>query len=393
MRGNITRRGRDSWRLRFDVGVDARGKRKVQSVTVRSTKRQAQAKLTEFLAAIDKGVYVSPSKISVIEHVRARLSQWAASGAINDKTAERYDELIENQIAPFPIGAKMMQRLRPIDVEAWHTELRTVGRKDGKGGVSSRTIGHAHRILSKALKEAVKFDLAVRNAAGRDGQRAPKVDAQEVEIVPADKIGDIVTRLRGRAIYPRVIVALFTGMRRGEIVALRWRNVDLSAKVIAVRESIEETKQHGPRFKATKTRSGLRDISLPDIVVEVLTEHRRQQLEQRMAMGLGKPPADALVFPSLPDGGPQYPRNLSGEWKEACAVVGIDPPVTFHALRHSHASQLIAAGVDVVTVSKRLGHASAQITLQVYAHLWNKGDDQATAVINAAIGALNVTRS
>jgi integrase len=321
------------------------------------------------------------------------LAQWEASGAINDKTAERYRELIENQIAPFPIGAKMLQRLKPIDVEAWHTELRAEGRKDGKGGVSSRTIGHAHRILSKALKEAVKFDLTVRNAAGRDGQRAPKVDAQEVDIVPAGKIADIVNKLRGRAIFPKVVLALFAGMRRGEIVALRWRNVDLAGKVISVRESIEETKQHGPRFKATKTRSGLRDISLPDIVIETLMEHRRQQLEQRLAMGLGKPPADALVFPSLPDGGPQYPRNLSGEWKEACALVDIDPPVTFHALRHTHASQLIAAAVDVVTVSIRLGHASPQITLQVYAHLWKKRDDQAAAAINSAIGALNVTRS
>jgi integrase len=109
-------------------------------------------------------------------------------------------------------------------------------------------------------------------------------------------------------------------------------------------------------------------------------------------MGMGRPPADALVFPSF-DGGPQYPRNLSGEWKEACELVGIVPPVTLHALRHTHASQLIDAGIDVVKISKRLGHASPNITLQVYAHLFRKRDDVSAAAINAAIGALNVTRS
>lgn len=392
MRGSIAKRGAESWRLRFDVGVHPNGKRKVQSVTIKGTKRQAEAKLAELLHSVDKGTYVEPNKIKVIDHVRERLTQWQSSGKVNEKTVERYRELVENQIAPFPIAAIMMQRLKPGDVEKWHAALRTGGRKDGKGGVSARTIGHAHRILSKALKDAVKFDLTVRNAAGRDGQQAPTVEAREVEILPPEKIGDVITKLRGRAIYPKVILALFTGMRRGEIAALRWRNVDLTAKTISVRESIEETKAHGPRFKSTKTKKGLRDITMPDIVAETLAEHRRGQLEERLSLGLGKPPADALVFPSR-DGGPQYPRNLSGEWKEACAIVGIEPPVTFHALRHTHASQLIKAKVDVVTVSRRLGHANPQITLQVYSHLWDKRDDEASAVINAAIGALNVTRS
>ena len=390
MRGNVAKRGKYSWRLRFDVGTHPNGRRKVHSVTVRGTKRQAEAKLAELLAAVEKRTYVEPSKLTVAELVRARLAQWKASGNITDNTHERYGELIEHQIVPH-IGAKQLQKLKPLDIEQWHGVLRMSGNKRTGGGISARTIGHAHRVLAKALREAVKFELTVRNAAGREGQRAPKVEAEEVEILPADKIGDVVAKLHGRAIYPKVILALFTGMRRGEIVALRWRNVDLTGKVISVRESIEETKLHGPRFKTTKTKSGRRDITMPDIVVEALTEHRRQQLEHRIALGLGKPPVDALAFPYF-DEGPQYPRNLSGEWKEACALIGIDPPVTFHSLRHSHASQLIKAGIDVVTVSKRLGHANPQITLQVYAHLWEKRDDTAAAVINAAVSALNVTR-
>lgn len=182
----------------------------------------------------------------------------------------------------------------------------------------------------------MKFELTVRNAAGREGQQAPTVEAREVEILPLEKIGDVITKLRSRAIFPKVILGLLTGVRRAEIDAMRWRNVDLAEKMISVRESIEETKDHGPRFKSTKTKKGLREITLPDIVIETLSEHRRGQLEERLSLGLGKPPADALVFPPRDDG-PQYPKDLLGEWKEACAIVGIDPPVTFHALRHTHA--------------------------------------------------------
>jgi integrase len=161
--------------------------------------------------------------------------------------------------------------------------------------------------------------------------------------------------------YPKAVMALFTGLRCGELLALRWRNVDLDdAREIKVREALEETKAHGVRFKATKTKSGLRDISLPDIVVETLRDHRRGQLEMRMAMGLGKVPADALVFPAV-DGGPQAPRQLSGDWREVRAAAGV-PDVTWHALRHTHASQLIAAGtVDIVTISKRLGPCLATL--------------------------------
>lgn len=385
MKGNITRRGADTWRLRFDVGRDANGKRRMQSVTVRAkNKREAQAKLTDILSARNQGTYVEPTKITVADYVRARLAQWQASGTISAKTAERYSELIENQIVPH-LGHLKVQALKPIDVEAWHSTLRTSGGKRG-GAISARTIGHAHRVLSKALREAVKFDLTLRNAAGKDGQTAPKVDKVEVEIIPPEKIPDMLAKLRGRAIYPKGVTALFTGLRRGELLALRWPNVDLDGKELDVREALEETREHGVRFKATKTTSGRRRISMPDIVVETLREHRRQQLEQRMAMGLGKMPDDALVFPAL-DGGPQAPRQLSGDWREVRKAAGVGE-VTWHALRHTHASQLIDAGVDIVTISKRLGHASPNITLQVYAHLFQQRDDKAATAINLALANL-----
>jgi integrase len=158
--------------------------------------------------------------------------------------------------------------------------------------------------------------------------------------------------------------------------------------VIRVREALEETKK-GIRIKAPKTRNGTRDVTLPDFVVEVLREHRRQQLEQRVQLGLGKLPDDALVFPGA-DGAPQSPRDFSTLWGLAADRVGLGA-VTFHALRHTHASQLIDAKVDIVTISRRLGHASPNVTLAIYAHLFRKSDDKAAQAINAALAGLGAS--
>src|SRR5262249_44264022 len=141
------------------------------------------------------------------------------------------------------------------------------------------------------------------------------------------------------------------------------------------------------RFKATKTKSGRRDLTLPDIVVDALREHRQRQLELRVALGLGKLPDDALVFSAL-DGGPRSPRAFSKDWSDVVAGLGL-ADVTFHPLRHTHASQLIDAGVDIVTISKRLGHASPNVTLQIYAHLFRRSDDKAAQAINAALAGIS----
>jgi len=259
--------------------------------------------------------------------------------------------------------------------------LKATGRRDGEGGVSARTIGHAHRILKKALGEALKNDLITKNAAA--SQRAPKVESEEMVILTNEQVRALLPALAGRTIYAPAVIALFTGLRRGELLALRWSNVDLDSKVARIREALEETKKLGIRSKPPKTKNGVRDVTLPDLVVEVLRENRRQQLEQRLALGLGKLPDDALVFPG-PNGGPQSPRNLSTDWAVEADRLGLEA-VTFHALRHTHASQLIDAGVDIVTISRRLGHATPNVTLAIYAHLFRKSDDKAAQAINAAL--------
>src|SRR5262249_43113341 len=181
-------------------------------------------------------------------------------------------------------------KMRPLDIEEWHTVLRNSGRVGGKGGVAARTIGHAHRVLSKALKDAAKNGLVGRNVATLE--TPPKVaDAETVIVrdVPA-----LVEKLQGSTLRIPALLGLLCGMRLGEVLALRWNRVDLDGKVIQVREALEQTRAHGIRFKPPKSRAGRRDVTLPDILVETMQEHRKAVLELRMRLGSGELPGGAL---------------------------------------------------------------------------------------------------
>jgi integrase len=384
MRGHIRRRGAQSWQLKYDI-ARTEGGRHIVYRSFKGTRREAQAELARLLARAADGGHVDPSKLTVADHVRARFEQWKATGAISPKTAEGYGGLIERHIIPH-LGRKLLQKLTTRDIEAWHSILLTSGRKGrygrpgGQAGVSTRTIGHAHRVLSKALREGMRHDLVLKNVAAIE--RAPKVTADAMTILTPEQVAELPARLKDHALAAPAIVALFTGMRRGEILALRWGNVDLAGKVIKVRESLEITKA-GLRFKEPKSKAGVRDITLPTIVVETLQAHRKALLERRLILGQGKLADADLVFPAW-DGLPQNPDAFGSLWIKLATQLGLG--VSFHGLRHTHASQLIDAGVDVVTIARRLGHATPAITLNVYAHLFRKDDGKAAAAIDAALG-------
>ena len=174
-----------------------------------------------------KGSYVEPSKATVTAFLRARVDQWEAAGNITARTSQRYRQLVENQIVPH-LGDKALQKLQPLDIEAWHTTLRNGGRVRGKGGLAARTIGHAHRVLGKALRDAARNGMVSRSVASE--QSGPKVDDNEMAIV--QDVTALVDKLRDWRLGTVAMVSLFTGARLGEVLALRWNHVDLDKQVL-----------------------------------------------------------------------------------------------------------------------------------------------------------------
>ncbi len=376
MTGNITRRGQHSWRLKYEAEPDqATGARRSRFVTMRGTKTEAKHELIRLLAQQQNGTAVDPCGVTITEHVRAWL---AGDNGLSPKTVERYRELAERQIIPW-LGATALQKLRPAQVAEWHTTLLRRGGVNGNP-LSPRTVGHAHRVLHRAFELALRLEQVGRNPV--HAVPAPKVERVEPEILTAEQIGAVLGALDSHQLYPIVSVALATGMRRGELCGLAWGSVDLDRGVVRVERSLEET-DAGLRFKSPKTRSGHRSIGVPSATVDLLRAHRATQLEMRLRLGQGRPGADDLVFP-LWDGSPYPPDKLSRDWGNVVRDCKL-PAVSFHSLRHSHASALISAGVDIVSVSRRLGHGSPAVTLTVYAHRFHKNDDAAVQAIEAAM--------
>jgi integrase len=376
-RGSIRRRGKASWEVQIELPPE-NGKRQRQYFNVKGTRAAAQKAMTEKLSQLDGGVVIEPSKLTVAEHMRS----WVKVADVSPKTRERYGDLIEQQIVPH-IGSVLLQRLRPKAIEDWHKDLLKKGGKDG-APLSPRTVGHAHRCLRTALQGAMRNELVVRNVAAV--HKPPTVKGVEIDILDASEVPVMLAKLKGHALEAIGTAALASGCRRGELLALPWPCLDLDGATVTIETALEQTKD-GLRFKEPKTAAGTRTISLPAYAVAVLREHKVRQLELRMQLGLGKLDDDALVFSRF-DGKafvPIPPNDLSRDWARAVKALKM-PQVSFHGLRHTHASALIDAGFDVVAVSKRLGHGSPTTTLKTYAHLFaRRQKDEAAAVSIDAI--------
>ena len=198
------------------------------------------------------------------------------------------------------------------------------------------------------------------------------------------EVAATLTALAGHRLHPIVATFLGTGIRRGELCGLQWADIDLDKATLKVERSLEETRA-GVKLKPPKTKNGRRTMSLPSVTVEVLQAHRKAALEHRLRIGLGRPAPDDPVF-TLPDGDYWGPDYLSRVWQQAVNKLKL-PKVTLHALRHTHASTLIRGKVDLITVARRLGHASAAFTLQVYGHLIDRDDTTAAQAIDAVFAA------
>lgn len=395
MSGSIRRRGKKSWELRFDLGGTdpLTGERRRRYHNFKGSKRDAQSKLTELMAAASKGGYVDPSRLTVWEFLERWERDWAKDN-ISPKSVERYHQLVDAHVRP-EIGAIKIQKLTPARLAELYVKLLRDGRRhptEAQKGLAPATVRYVHRVLHRAFGHAVRWGILASNPC--EAVESPKAAPAEIEILTEADVAAVLSKLKGRSMHLLASVGLATGMRRGELLALRWQDIDLNIGRVQIDRSLEQTKprpdavdalaKRGLRFKLPKTKRGRRQITLPVSIVAELRAHKRSQAEQRLAAGLGRDADDALVF-RQPDGEPLLPNSVSTEWRRLVRDLGL-PKVSLHAWRHTHASQLIASGLDILTISRRLGHSKPSITLDIYGHLFSASDDRAAAVFEQAYG-------
>src|SRR6516162_4610136 len=372
MKGHIRERSSGHWAIILDAKDPVTGQRKRRWHSFKGTKREAQVRCAELVAELQSGTSIDPNKITVMEFLDRFDRDWAALH-VSTRSRERYRFALDH--VRRHLGDRMLQKVHPADMAALYASLT-------REGLAPRTTGMVHTALHRALGQAKNWGILRDNPA--DIAKPPKAPARETPMLQPSEAAVLLERLREKPLYLLASLALGTGMRRNEMLGLRWGDVDLDAGRLTIEQSLEQTTAYGIRVKGPKTKHGRRTISLPGHLVAELRQHWREQQEQRLRIGLGKAPETAPVFATV-DGRHLSPNAITKAWPVAMAAIGM-PAVTLHSLRHTHASMLIASGLDILTISRRLGHSSPTITLSVYGHLIHGTDDRAAQVIDAAFG-------
>jgi integrase len=383
MTGHVRRRSERSWEIKFDLGTDSlTGKRRIRYVAFKGTKRAAELELARLVSQNAAGEGVDPSKSTVAEFADRWERDWATAN-VGPKTLERYRQLIRLYVKP-NIGAVRIQKLRAVHLNELYSTLLRSGGRNGSA-LSARSVGHVHRVLHRALGHAATWGVVAQNVASLVAP--PPVPDNEIEILTEEQIGTILRHLEGRTLRPIVSFLLGTGARRGEALALRWGDVDFQKNTVRIERSLEQTKG-SIRIKSPKTKSGRRNVKISPWLAAELRAHRARQDERRLSFGLGRAPDETPVFAKW-NGELRSPSRLSQDFAAAMDALKID--CTLHGLRHTHVSQLIAAGLDVLTISRRIGHASPAITLNVYSHMFSNTDTRAAEIMEATFAKVRCT--
>ena len=378
MRGTILRykprRGKRTFGYSFDAGGDENGKR------IRRVKRgfRTEAEAQEALRRAIEEHERTPAAARTVPTFAEFFERWHSqrvTRTCGPKTEERYHELGQYAVRMFgdvPVSELDAMRLeedmnRLLDSGGQKTKQHPAGRP-----LAPKTVRHIAFLVQGCLEQAVDWDIIPKNPMAKVPK--PKVPKRRPKVVDHAGFDKLLRRIAGRAIYPAVVLSAATGIRRGELCALEWTDVDWDKGILEISKSLSETKKHGLLIKGTKSGE-TRCFSIPAEVVEVLREHKQAQDRDRETMGeawhnLG------LIF-ARPDGFFYSPDKLGTRIRTAMQSAGL-PGLSLHSLRHSHASQLLSQGAPITAVAERLGHASPSITLSIYSHAL-PADNAATA--------------
>jgi len=363
MKGHIYQRAKGSWTVIYDLPSDSMtGRRRQKSQTIKGTKRDAQRFLREVLSSIEQGSYIKPNKITLGELLRQWLIGYVSMNT-TDRTEESYTSIIERHLI-LALGRVSLADLQPQHIQSYYAEKLNKGRADGKGGLSARSVVYHHRILSKALDYAVKMGLVVRNVA--KVVKPPRVSRKTMQTLSPEEVARFLDAARETDYYVYFSTLLYTGLRRGELLALRWRNLDLDSGKLTVVETAYKLGNGEYRIKEPKTAQSRRTVTLPSSLVELFKIYMTDQELLRIQLGISLN-ADDFVF-IRPDGSPINPSAVSLAFLRIIKKAGLRG-IRVHDLRHTHATLMLKAGVHPKVVSERLGHANIGITLDIYSHV------------------------
>ncbi len=361
MRGSVIKRG-DGWSVVIDAGRDPSGKRIRKWHSGFKTRKEAERARTEILSRLDRGTYVEPTRRMLGEFLE---QEWlpAIQARIRPSTWDSYARNLRLHVLP-ALGAEHLQSITPARLNRFYAELLERGRANGSGGLSPKTVRYVHGILRKALADAVRWNLVQRNAA--DFADPPKVSSAGREMLTwnAEELRTFLEHIAGERLHAAYLLAATTGMRRGEVLGLRWRDVDLDAARLSVRQSIVSV-AYEIKITEPKTARSRRSIALDQRTVAALRSWRKLQLEDRMLLG-DDYENSGLVF-TAESGRYIHPDRFTQLFDRFVNDSDVRR-IRLHDLRHTHATLALAAGVHPKVVSERLGHATVAFTLDVYSH-------------------------
>lgn len=380
MRGHIRQRG-DAWELRAYVGRDpVTGRKKYLTRTFRGGKRAAEGALSRFVVEVGGSGHASQDAT-----VADLIEQWLllASPELSPTTARGYRWIVDTYIVP-TLGTVPLARLRPAQLDTFYAHLRDKGGAKGRP-LAPATVRQVHAILRRALGQAVRWGWLATNPALQ--ATAPRIRRPEVAPPePADVLQLIeVADAEDPDLSAFLRTSVTTGARRGELCALRWRDLDLKARTVTISHNLVEGSEGRLVEKDTKTHAARR-IALDATTMEVLRMHR-QRMDERARICGSVVGDDAYVFTRSVNGTePWVPNEVTKVFIGLRNKVGLTN-VRLHDLRHFAATRLLAAGVPVRTVSGRLGHANAATTLGVYAHFVEASDREAADALGAVLAS------
>lgn len=374
MAGYLEERGKDSWRLVVSSGRDANGKRIKHTRVFHGGKREAKLALAAFVTEIERDEYKKPLKMTVEDFLKNWLRDYAAAN-VATTTYKRYECLIKTH-AISHLGAYTLAQIKPPHVVKMYNEIQKEGaRKDGKpGALSSTSVLQLHRILHKAFETGMKWGLFSKNII--DGVDAPQKAYHEITPLNEEQVKKMLELVSAEAPHYHLITLIATigGLRRSEILGLRWRDCDFSKNAVMVNQTLHYVRGTGLIIKETKNAKSRRAVTLPAGLMELLKKYKAMQNEKRLAVGDLWQDND-LVFTGW-NGKPFFPDNVTS-WFKQFMVDNELPPVNFHTLRHTSCSLLISEGLHAKVISSRMGHSGIQITMNTYGHLFEASQREA----------------